>query len=45
MGKGYWEFINGDEKGPPLQKTPHNNKLKPIKLGMKNQRKSCIGFL
>ncbi len=27
------------------QKTPHNNKFKPIKLGMKKQRKFCIGFL
>ncbi len=34
MGKGYWEFITGDEKEPPLQETPHNNKFKPIKLSM-----------
>jgi hypothetical protein len=27
------------------QKTPHNNKFKLIKLGMKKQGKSCIGFL
>jgi hypothetical protein len=27
------------------QKTPHNNKFKPIKLGMKKQGKSCIDFL
>jgi hypothetical protein len=26
------------------QKTPHHNKFKPIKLGMKKQEKSCIGF-
>jgi hypothetical protein len=45
MGKGYWESIIGDEKEPPLQKTPHNNKFKPIKLDMKKQEKSCIGFL
>jgi len=41
MGKGYCEFITGDEKEPPLL----DNKFKPIKLGMKKQRKSCIGFL
>jgi hypothetical protein len=45
MGKGYWEFITGDEKEPPLLKTPHNNKFKPIKLGMKKQEKSYISFL
>jgi hypothetical protein len=22
MGKGYWEFITGDEKKPPLPKNP-----------------------
>jgi hypothetical protein len=22
MGKGYWEFRNGDEKGPPLLENP-----------------------
>jgi hypothetical protein len=27
------------------QKTPHNNKLKPIKLGMKKQGKFWISFL
>jgi hypothetical protein len=27
------------------QKTPHNSKFKPIKLGMKKKGKSCIGFL
>jgi hypothetical protein len=44
MGKGYWEFITDDEKEPPLPEN-HNNKFKPIKLGMKKQGKSCIGFL
>jgi hypothetical protein len=23
MGKGYWEFINGDEKKLPFPKEPH----------------------
>ncbi len=32
MGKGYWDFITGDEN-------------EPKKLGMKKQRKSCIGIL
>jgi hypothetical protein len=27
------------------QKTPHNNKFKPIKLDMKKQGKYCIDFL
>jgi len=27
------------------QKTPHNNKFKPTKLGMKKTGKFCIGFL
>jgi len=27
------------------EKTPHNNKFKPTKLGMKKLGKSCIGFL
>ncbi len=27
------------------KKTPHNNKFKPIKLGMKKQGKFYIGFL
>jgi hypothetical protein len=45
MGKGYWEFITGDEKEPFLPETPHKNKFKPIKLSMKKQGKSCIGFL
>jgi hypothetical protein len=45
MGKGYWEFIIGDETEPPLQRTPHNNKFKPIKIGMKKLEKSCIRFL
>jgi hypothetical protein len=44
MGKGYWEFITGDEK-EPSQKTSHNNKFKPINLGMKKQGKSCISFM
>ncbi len=44
MGKGYWEFITGDEKEPPLLENPHHNKFKLIKLGMKKQGKSCIGF-
>jgi hypothetical protein len=35
IGKGYWEFIIVDETEPPLQKISHNNKFKPIKLGMK----------
>jgi hypothetical protein len=26
------------------QKTPHNNKFKPIKLGMKNQGKFVLAF-
>jgi len=43
MGKGYWEFVTSDEN-LLSQKTPHNNKFKPIKLGMKKQKKSCIGF-
>ncbi len=43
MGKGYWEFIT--RKNLLSQKTPHNNKFKPIKLGMKKQGKFCIGFL
>ncbi len=45
MGKGYWEFITCDETEPPLPETPHNNKFKPIKLGMKKQGKFYIGFL
>ncbi len=45
MGKGYWEFITYDETEPPLPETPHNNKFKPIKLGMKKQGKFYIGFL
>jgi len=46
VGKGYWEFIISDEKKNLLfQKTPHNNKFKPIKHGMKKQAKFCIGFL
>jgi hypothetical protein len=45
IGKGYWEFIIGDEEKPIVPKNPHNNKFKPIKFGMKKQRKFCIGFL
>ncbi len=45
MGKDYWEFITSDEKEPPFPKNPHNNKFKPIKLGMKKQGKSYINFL
>jgi hypothetical protein len=45
MGKGYWEVIAGDETKPPVPENPHNNKFKPIKLGMKKQKKSYIGFL
>jgi hypothetical protein len=45
MGKGYWEFITSDDTKPPLPENPHNNKFKPIKLGMKKQGKSCIGFM
>jgi hypothetical protein len=45
MGKGYWECIISDEKKPPIPKTPHNNKFKPIKLGIKKQGKFYISFL
>jgi len=45
MGKGYWEFVTSDETNLLSQKTPHNNKFKPIKLGMKKQGKSCISVL
>ncbi len=44
MGKGYWEFITGDEKEPPLPETPHNNKFKPIKLGMKSKESLILAF-
>jgi hypothetical protein len=27
MGKGYWEFITGDEKEPPLHKNPKQQQI------------------
>ncbi len=47
MGKGYWEFIIGDETKLPLLENPlaFHNKFKFKQLGMKKQGKSCIGFL
>jgi hypothetical protein len=45
MEKGYWEFINIDEKKPPFKKPPHNNKFKLTKLGMRKLGKFCINFL
>jgi hypothetical protein len=45
MGKGYWEFVIGDETKPPLLENPHNDKFNLIKLDMKKQEKSCIGLL
>jgi hypothetical protein len=44
MGKGYWEFITGDETNLLSQKTPHNNKFKPIKLGMKSHESLVLAF-
>ncbi len=31
MGKGYWEFINGDEKKPPLPENPTQQKIQANK--------------
>jgi hypothetical protein len=44
MGKGYWEFITGDEKEPPLPKNPTQQQIQVNKTCMKKQGKSCIGF-
>jgi len=45
MGKGYWEFIIGDEKEPLLLENPTQQQIQANKFGMKKLRKFYIGFL
>jgi len=39
MGKGYWEFINGDETEPPLPKNPTQQQIQANKTGHEKARK------
>jgi hypothetical protein len=43
MGKGYWEFITGDEKEPPLPENP-TQQIQANKIWHEKTRKSYIGF-
>ncbi len=45
MGRGYWEFIIGDETEPLFLENPTQQQIQANKLGMKKQGKSFIGFL
>ncbi len=39
MGKGYWEFIIGDEKKPPLLKNPTQQQIQANKTSHEKNRK------
>jgi hypothetical protein len=39
MGKGYWEFIIGDEKEPPLPKNPTQQQIQANKIWHEKTRK------
>jgi len=39
MGKGYWEFITGDEKEPPLPKNPTQQQIQANKTWHEKARK------
>ncbi len=45
MGKGYWEFITGDEKEPPFPENPTQQQIQANKTWHEKAMKSCIGFL
>ncbi len=45
MGKGYWEFINGDEKEPLLPKNPTQQQIQAHKTWHEKLGKFYIGFL
>jgi hypothetical protein len=39
MGKGYWEFITGDEKEPPLPENPTQQQIQANKIWHEKTRK------
>jgi hypothetical protein len=39
MGKGYWEFITGDEKEPPLLENPTQQQIQTNKTWHEKARK------
>ncbi len=45
MGKGYWEFITGDEKEPPPLENPAQQQIQANKTWHKKQGEYCIDFL
>ncbi len=44
MGKGYWEFINNDEKEPPLPKNPTQQQIQANKSWHEKARKVLYWF-
>jgi hypothetical protein len=45
MGKGYWEFIIGDEKKPPLLKNPTQQQIQVNKTWHEKARKVLYWLL
>jgi hypothetical protein len=39
MGKGYWEFVTGDETKPPLPKNPTQQQIQANKTWHEKTRK------
>jgi len=44
MGKGYWEFITGDEKEPPLPENPTQQQIQANKFWHEKARKVLYWF-
>jgi hypothetical protein len=44
MGKGYWEFINGDEKEPPFPENPTQQQIQANKTWHETIRKILYWF-
>jgi hypothetical protein len=44
MGKGYWEFIIGDDTKPPLPKNPTQQQIQANKTRHENSRKVLYWF-
>jgi len=44
MGKGYWEFITGDEKKPPFPENPTQQQIQTNKTWHEKTRKTLYWF-
>jgi hypothetical protein len=44
MGKGYWEFITGDETKPPLPENPTQQQIQANKIWHEKEKKVLYWF-